>query len=547
MPNNSGYQWSGVLPHLRSEFDGESLQKYLTYLGITVPASLFAQVDATFYQKHYGDSLTPDDDPADFFFRHGWKLGHQPHQWFETSFYLNENGDVRDAGVNPFEHFLINGYHENRYPAAHPMNSLIEVLDLRSEKDPLNLLFRSTNQPPLANVEQMVREIKSRFFAESSHHVVAFGHDNYTSHIGGIQIVVGVEQQKFEVENTNYIFIFPSLPRLALAPSRSTPTFQLIVNGKLIPLRCELTGLFKELGDVEALIVHSIYGHDPETIAQESKTVPIKNFVWWIHDYSVHCENHLLAHNNLRSCNDPPVDSQICLTCTHGARRVEHVSRIQQLIQAAPWQFCAPSTTAQEISVAGSTRLPEPKVIPHGEITFSGSREPFDPQLRNLRIAFVGQPVPHKGWKIFRQLIDFAKIRGLPIEFFHLGSVASHDNGINYVKLAQTSSNLGLTTELLLEHNIDAVFIWSIHQETFNLVTYESMAAGCVIITRAGSGNIAAAAQEHDRSLTYDSELDLFSDERLCEKITEKVSGGLASGQFIFTGTTFALLDRVQK
>lgn len=542
MSNSDIHQWSGSPPHLHPEFDVESLQQYLNYLGSSIPANLFAQVDPDFYQENYADYLQANSDPVEFFFQHGWKLGHQPNQWFQTDFYLGEYGDIREAGVNPFEHFLFHGFRENRHYSAISMNSLLDVVNKRSNQDPLNLLYRSTNQPPMASVEQVFQEIKLRFWPDSIRHVVAFGHDNYTRHIGGIQIVVGVEQQKFEVENTNYIFIFPSIPRLALAPSHSTPTFQLIVNGKLIPLRCELTGILEKLGDLEALVVHSIYGHEPAIIAQESQTVPIKHFVWWVHDYSANCENHLLAHNNSRSCNDPPLDSQICLTCIHGSRRFEHVNRIQHLVNVAPWRFVAPSESAKTISASGSSRLPNPEVVPHGEISFNGSRMPFDPQQRKVRIAFVGQPVQHKGWKVFLQLVDFSKSRRLPVEFFHLGSLASDSNGINYIKLSQTSSNLGLTTELLLEHNIDAVFIWSIHQETFNLVTYESMAAGCVIITRAGSGNIAAAALSHDRSLTYENEIDLFSDEQIVERIMQKVLHGLPTGHFVFTGTTFAMI-----
>ena len=542
MPSNDNDQWSGIPPHLRADFSVEPLQQYLNYLGSSIPANLFAQVDADFYLENYAECLKADDNPVEFFFRHGWKLGHQPNQWFQTDFYLGEYGDVREAGVNPFGHFLFHGFRENRHYSANSMNSLLDVVNKRSDQDPLNLLYRSTNQPPLANVEQVFQEIKQRLWPDSIRHVVAFGHDNYTRHIGGIQIVVGVEQQKFEAMNTNYIFIFPSHPRLSLAPLQPTPTFQIIVNGKVIPLRCELTGILEKLGDLEALVVHSIYGHDPAIIAQESKTVQIKNFVWWIHDYSIHCENHLLAHNNLRPCNDPPLDSQICLTCVHGSRRFEHVNRVQHLVKAADWHFVTPSESAKKISISGSTPIPAPEVVLHGDVSFKGSRKPFDPQLRKLRIAFVGQPVQHKGWKVFRQLVDFSKTRRLPVEFFHLGSIASESSGISYINLAQTSSNLGLTTELLLEHQIDAVFIWSIHQETFNLVTYESIAAGCTVITRAGSGNIAAAALGHDRSLTYESEIELFSDEQIVEKITQKVLNGLPTGQFVFTGTTFALI-----
>jgi hypothetical protein len=544
MSKSKQHHWNGQLPHLRAEFDAEALQQYLNNLGCTIPAELFAQVDREFYREKYSQDLPKTEDPALYFFQIGWTLGQQPNQWFDTDFYLHEYDDVREAGVNPFEHFLFYGCREKRLYSDGSNSPLLRRLNLRSAIDPLNITLRTTNQPPIPSLDQIYREISQHSKTEAVSTVVAFGHDNYLRQIGGIQLVAGIEQQKFAELNTNYIYIFPSHPRLALAPEHPTPTFQAIVNGQTIPLRFQLSGFLQKFGPIEAFIMHSIFGHEPTVIAQEIALSNITHFIWWIHDYSIHCENHLLAHNNLRPCNDPPVDSQSCHVCVHGSRRYEHVVRTNELLQAIPWQFIAPSETARINSISGSTKLPSiPEVVAHGEVLFDGQRDPSEMQNRRLRIAFVGQPVQHKGWKVFQQFVEFSAMRKLEIDFFHLGSTNSEKKSIVFVDLSQTSKNIGLTTSLLRQNQIDAVFIWSIHQETFNLVTYESIAAGCIVITSKESGNIQAAAQKFGSALIYRDESELFEDDQVLSKISQMTSRGLPTGKFVFTGTTTAFLQ----
>ena len=543
MQDNNHNKWSGVPPHLHNEFNAEALQRYLTNLGYAIPVELFSQVDVEFYRKTYAEELPPNSDPVEFFFEHGWTLGHQPNQWFATDFYLIKYGDVHAALVNPFEHFLIFGHRENRFPASTSQNKILNLLNKRSAIDPWHHSDPSMDDLPLATLDQISLEISNQFFPDSQEVVVALGHDSYKRQIGGIQIIVGIEQLKFASEQTNYVSIFPVQPRLALYPELSIPRFQAIVNGNVIPLSFELGGLLKKIGGIRALIVHSIFGHNPELIKHEISTSRISEFIWWIHDYSIHCENHLLTHNNLRACRDPALNSQLCLTCIHGSRRRSHVERIQNLLNCAPWRFIAPSQTAQEISVLGATRIPKPEIVPHGEVIFDSHREPIDSYTHRLRIAFVGHPIEHKGWAAFQLFVDFSSARGLAIDFFHFGSVAINSKFITYVELLQTSATIGLTTAQLRQHQIDAVFIWSAQQETFNLVTYESIAAGCVVITRRSSGNIAAAANHYERAFFYEDEDDLLSDKNFVEKIRQKISNGLPTGLFAFTGTSFAVLE----
>src|SRR5690606_25586180 len=48
---------------------------------------------------------------------HGWRELANPHPNFDTEDYLDMYPDIRDAGINPFQHFLSHGVNEGRAPS----------------------------------------------------------------------------------------------------------------------------------------------------------------------------------------------------------------------------------------------------------------------------------------------------------------------------------------------------------------------------------------------------------------------------------------------
>ena len=53
-------------------------------------------------------------DPVAHYFEYGWRQHLDPSPNFSTSYYLEENPDVRDSGINPFFHFIGWGRAEGR-------------------------------------------------------------------------------------------------------------------------------------------------------------------------------------------------------------------------------------------------------------------------------------------------------------------------------------------------------------------------------------------------------------------------------------------------
>ena len=75
--------------------------------------------DAGYYLAQNPDIAQAGIDPILHYIRFGVQEGRNPHPLFDTSFYLEQNPDVAQAGLNPLVHYLGWGTHEGRDP--HPL------------------------------------------------------------------------------------------------------------------------------------------------------------------------------------------------------------------------------------------------------------------------------------------------------------------------------------------------------------------------------------------------------------------------------------------
>lgn len=72
----------------------------------TSPHELF---NAEWYLKQNPDVAQAGVDPFLHYMTHGWREGRDPHPEFDTSFYLEANPDVAAAGENPLVHYCLVG------------------------------------------------------------------------------------------------------------------------------------------------------------------------------------------------------------------------------------------------------------------------------------------------------------------------------------------------------------------------------------------------------------------------------------------------------
>ena len=77
------------------------------------PHTLF---DHDWYLHQNPDVEEAGVNPLVHYMLHGWKAGRDPNPLFSTLFYLEQNPDVADAGINPLVHYMLHGWQEGRDP-----------------------------------------------------------------------------------------------------------------------------------------------------------------------------------------------------------------------------------------------------------------------------------------------------------------------------------------------------------------------------------------------------------------------------------------------
>jgi len=496
----------------------------------------------------YLQHLSIDFDVTVIEYKRGQFIHSDEFRWFDSDFYLRQYNDVAKASVSAFDHFVLAGHREGRFPNS----EVVRELALRSDIDRV-LLARSwtegsyetlpNDQQVIDSGQAMVAEMRARGHLDPDRIVIAFAHDDYVENVGGIQLVSAREEALFREMRITYISLFPAVPQLAPAIVGSNGALvRCRVNGELLDRAFNLEdfaeGLSKEnLKGEFIVVVHSIFGHSTEAIASLVRSVDPEVLYWWIHDYSAHCQNYRLTRNGVNWCGDPFPESQACQLCTYGAVRSDHLFRVRTLLDGLPWVFVAPSEVAAEQSVGGCTPLPRrPVVLPHGYIERGGAvREPVSAD-GVLRIAFVGHPVTIKGWNRFMAFVSDVGPHSELFEFFHLGMQNRSVPGVEFVEVHPDPEGRSTTTEALLEHQIDAIINLVDGKETFNFVTYEAMAAGCCVLTSARSGNVLLAAAAEGLLVEVQDEETEFEYDSIVREIRTRRRNDI--GEFLLTGLT---------
>ena len=85
--------------------------------------------DCEYYLRQYDDVREAGIDPVDHYLATGWKEGRDPNPEFCTSYYLNRYPDVKNADVNPFFHYLTRGKPEGRTPNKLANNIKYSILN----------------------------------------------------------------------------------------------------------------------------------------------------------------------------------------------------------------------------------------------------------------------------------------------------------------------------------------------------------------------------------------------------------------------------------
>ena len=82
-----------------------------------IPQCVVESFDASYYLENNPDIRDAKLDPLEHYYYQGWREGRQPNDWFEPVYYIKTYQDIKDLDIEPLQHYLEAGKEEGREPA----------------------------------------------------------------------------------------------------------------------------------------------------------------------------------------------------------------------------------------------------------------------------------------------------------------------------------------------------------------------------------------------------------------------------------------------
>ena len=383
--------------------------------------------------------------------------------------------------------------------------------------------------------------IKLHEYLLNKEYVISLSHDDYTRIVGGVQLVVVDEQAAYNERGIDYLHIYPLITNPGLPGKYEPSILGININGKNIGalngqdlIRILRRYKSKHLSNV---IIHHTMGFEISFIHRILNEVGHRKGRFWLHDNFSICPSYTLLRNDLEYCGAPDINSETCLTCKHG-----HARRLQQpafrkfftnnfLEVVSPSQFTLDLWKEKSTYPAVSENI-----APHLILKWKGALLPRTSETP-LRIGFVGYPVYWKGWETWLRLIGkFHKDNRY--QFYFFSSWRRISDEMKWINTSVTKGNRQSMVDALRNNQIDVTVLWSLCPETFSFTLFESLAAGCYIITYKDSGNIQAyLRRQTDQGLVLKDEsslFDLFTNDELITRVNKYQKNGKPQGELSF-------------
>jgi hypothetical protein len=475
-------------------------------------ALVATEFDREFYLEANGDVAAAGQDPLEHFVVTGWREGRDPNPRFSVREYLEAYPDIVAAGINPFYHYLLAGRAEGRHARApvgfryHTLAALTPVADrvaaLKGARATVKPLPGEALEAALGQSRTGLRDLH-----------VTFSHDDYTTNLGGLQLCLQREDARIADLGRDHLHLHPALHWPVVRQSGERGHLGVVWNGRPV-------GVFepKVIRDVlkraaaavparqRSFAVHSLLGHSADDTVALLRAVGLKAGYFWLHDFASLCAGYHLLRNDVEDCAAPPPDSPACSICSYLPMRQRHLTEHGRLFEALDLTVVAPSASALELWRASWSYPSKGEVVlPHARLVDRGAA----PVRKGaFRLAYAGMPAVHKGWQVFQELaFEFAGDDRY--EFLHLGARKASGVPVAFHSVAATAERPQLMQETLEALRVDAVLVWPLCRETFSFTAYESVAAGCAVVTNPDSGNVAAfvTGEGHGRVLAGEAVL----------------------------------------
>ncbi|WP_397400008.1 hypothetical protein [Phenylobacterium sp.] len=468
-------------------------------------AAIAREFDAAFYLAANPDVAASGMDPLVHFRRTGWLEGRDPTPGFSVRDYLDANPDIAVSGLNPFAHYVIAGRAEGRSP-RHDLGPEFDVISrLRPVADRIDRAVRVGANLSTDPAERLIAALMA--LRPDLH--ITFSHDNYVEHSGGLQLCVRRESVRFAQLGRDHMHLYPAAWWPTVRRDGEPGALGVMLNGVNLgvfephAIRMALGRL--PPGGRRSFAIHSLLGHAPDETADILEAAGLREGFFWLHDFASLCAGFHLQRNDVTDCGAPAPDSAACGVCLYGDQRARHTEAHRRLFERLSLTVAAPSQNTLDFWRTRTTITPPRAVVLPLARLVSAGPAPAIPGDRPLRVAFVGMPVPLKGWPVFSALArSFAS--DPRYAFLHLGGRPDPATPAAFHRVMATMERPQAMQDAVEALEIDVALIWPACRETFSFTAYEAAAGGAMVVTGPDSGNVASFAAQRGRGLVLDGE-----------------------------------------
>jgi hypothetical protein len=480
--------------------------------------------DTEYYLMANPDVAAAGVDPIRHYLDNGWRESRDPNLTFSTRFYVENNPDVVAAGVNPFYHFLAAGQSEGR-PGKHQLGFRWDILaTLKPVAEQINEMKSHRSPARMAAPDLLLAALQQ---VASAHRrvVLSFSHDDFTQHVGGVQLLLRRELGMLMARGDAQIHLFPVHPLPFLDTSGDDISLGVLINGKHagnfsadVVSRCLRDAGFAA-GQM-SFIIHSLLGHNMDQTIEMIAASGASQGCAWLHDYSMIYNNFKLLRNDVAYSGFPKRGTIARKLCEYARADFDHELEFSKLFNRFKTKLLSPSKIALDIFKQASLIQPESMhVIEHVQLQRKTTAAPAPQSSRPLRVGFLGYPVAHKGWPIFEALaLKFAD--DPRYAFHHLGKGRRGGLKLSYTEVSAGDDDMDAMRSAVEAAELDIALIWSIWPETFCLTAYEALAGGAALVTNPSAGNVVSVTEATGIGIVLDDEsalFDAFASGRLLE------------------------------
>ena len=492
----------GDSPDLLAEETAEA------YRRLTLVATAF---DDAFYLKANPDVAKSGLDPLQHFMAGGWAEGRDPNADFSLRDYLDANPDVAGAGVNPFWHWLAAGRSEGRKLRAdlgfrYEIIRRLQPLDLR-----VAAAARATARLKPATAQALAKGLGAARTGLRDLHVT-FSHDDYTANTGGLQLCIQREDARIAALGRDHLHVYPAKPWPVARAHGEPALLGVLLNGAALGVYEPKTiaAVLKRVGGAapagaRSFAIHSLLGHNAAQTIDILASLGLSRGYFWLHDFASLCAGFHLLRDDVEDCAAPPPDSMACGICVYGPWRTRHLAEHERLFERLSLTVASPSQPTLDLWKASSAYPAAHEVVlPHARLVARGPA-PKPAAERPLRIAYAGMPAAHKGWAVFRALVE--RFADDPrYAFHHFGGRPVAGLPVTFHKVTVTEARPRAMQQAIEAAEADVALVWPLCRETFSFVACEAVAAGAAVVTNPDSGNVAAFVRDGGHGLVLPDE-----------------------------------------